>query len=549
MTMTNPGHKKSASQDVAESTQELGFTREPSFSPKKKSDFKAWVHDFRSTFLWLMRGMFASVGLPRMMWISFQAFIGSIAMSVMSFAIIFIIRSAAPSDDASFRGLPIPDWPLPVMLSALLGGGMVGAFTFYRSEQQSSDASVAFGDYLRRRTVNSLNRPLTRGWQTALAGRPQQVVTQALVSGVREITMAARELIRLVGPISMFTATLAVLLILEPVITLLLVPVGLIFAVPVYFINKRMSGLNDSFDEAQELASKELNDSIEALLESGYTDRAEETIEAARMGDKVTHERMLEPIRLRAMSVVLTSFFAAAVLCLFLLRNGEGDLDFLRLIIYVITLRLCSNAGQKMASTMINITRRASAIDRYRALETDLEAYRELRIDRLDSAEVPDAITVESAEGETLELRRGQTTVVVVPRPPSRATADELLIALERNCEANGDVYDLLGSARVFMGEDEFLSEQHVVGAAASDIQHRLRVVVGVDVATAALDSGPAITIVVTHMPANAWDKALGEWDHLVSGVMAVVDGQVVRAGSLDWVGSNRKELLASLGR
>lgn len=512
------------------------------------SGFREWRSAFVSTLKWLVSGMISVNGVVRMLSIAFMAFVGSIAMSIMSFAIIFIIRSAAPSESDSFRGIPVPDLPLGVMLTALLVGGTIGSFLFYTAEQRASAAAIDYGDNLRARMLSSLNRPLSRGWQTAFDGKPQQVLTQTLVAGIRDITVASRDTVRLIGPSSMFVATLAALFFLEPAITAMIVPIGLVFAIPVYFINRRVQRLNASFEATQGEAADALKSSIEELLEGGHSESVEQLREAARYGDQVTHDRMLEPIRIKSLTTVLSSFFAAAVLGLFVLRTGDDELNFMRLIVYVIVLRLCSNSVTKLAGLATNLARRSSAIDRYRKLEDELAAYRQHRIDRLDAAELPSSFEIEPQIGSPVRVASGKTIVVLVPRPPKRSSIDLLLLDLENHLDEQGITADLLGSARVYLG-DEFQNEQHVVGTTATQELHPLQVMANTDLTTAAMYSNGYKNVVVTNIAAKSWGKQLDDWDHLVSGVVVLVDNQFVCGGPLSWIRENRGVVLELLGR
>lgn len=548
----NSGHSSVAEDDLSSPNGDTVDAPDDEQEPGPQtgaSQAKHFIKDFWASLTWLVRGMTSTVGVLRMASISVQAFFGSVAVSIMTFAVILVIRSVAPNGTGSlFDELPVPELELAPMLAVILIGGSIGAYLLYRSERLASAAAVEFGDLLRHDVTRELNRPLSRGWQTALDGRPKQVLLQAIVAGVREITMAARETLRLVGPVSMFLGTGIVLFAIDPIVTLLIVPIAAIFSLPLYLVNRRMASLNESFDEAQVEASDQLAEAMEELLEQGHTERAQDLIDSARKGDNVTHARMLEPIRLRALSVVVTAFFAVVVLLLFVLRNGE-ELDFLRMMIYIITMRLCASAVQRIAAAITGITRRATSIHRYRTLVEDLNNYRKNRIVRLTADDFPAQIDIVDSSGNALTLRRGSTTVLLVRRPPTRATADEALIMLEHNLDAQDLTCDLLGSTSVATTEEDLLFEDYVVNGEAVDIQFPVNLSIGIDVGTAAMFGSNSINLVLTHMPAEAWDASLEDWEHLVTGVIAIADNEVKAVGSLDWARSNRKTVLASLGR
>lgn len=514
-----------------------------------RENFRQQREQFVSAFRWLVSGLRNAVGTKRMMWIAFQTFIGSAAVSAMGYSTMLLIRLSIPGAERSLSGLPIPDVSLPVLYAGIIVGGIVGGLMFYRAEREASLASVDFGASLRSDLVRRLSRPMTRGWQTAVADTPQKVVLQVGVADVRECTMAAREVIRLIGPVTVFLITIPLLFVIEPVTSAVLIPVGLVVALPVLAITRRVDSLNQTFVANQDSTRELVASSVAELLDSEPGEADLRGLASARLGDEVVHQRMLQPIRVRALTTITAALVVIIVLTLFLYQNEEGEFNILRFIVYLVTFRLGTNAMHKMGTALVAITRRAISIERYRGLVGSIENYRASRIERAEGLELPDSIRLKTEQQNDVVLRRGKTYVVLVPRLPKLSSAEDVLVAFEEAIDDVDGAVDLLGAALIRRGESNE-PNQHFVSDRDSGIPVLpIEVVVQGDVEKVAIEATADFTFVVSHLPAAVVAKSLDEWDHLIGGILVVDDGQVIIGGSTKWARKSRENIQAALGR
>ena len=509
------------------------------------------VRDFVTTFSWISTQLRHSVGLGRLGFISFLGLVGSIAMVLLGLSMLLIIQIAAPGDSINFRGLKLPEVSIPTLIALILGGGSVGAYTFYRSEQEASRAAIDLGEDLREQLVADLSRPMSRGWQSAADGPPKQVLLQVLVSGVREITMAAREVVRLVGPVAMLVAGFAILIYIDVIAFLMMLPVLALFALPLYKVNKSVSELNASLDESQNQAKDLVSKSIDAMIEGSEDGRMRGTA-SLRQGDQITHDRMLQPVRMRSMTLVLAAALLSVVLVIFLIRRPPGgDIPFFRFYAFIITIRLMVMAGQRVSAAFLQVTRRSPAVAKYCELREIIKNYRNERIERSQAEPLGDSITFLPNNDVPITIGKWQTMIVLVPKPPTRATSDEVLVALEHNLDRQGQPTELLGSSRTEVSGQVGTQSESYVASDKPGFNDAFPILVAVqaDASEAVLASEAKFTIVVTQMPKAAWDKTLIEWQHLVTGVLVYAEGEILLGGSLEWARDNKDEILRALGR
>ncbi len=507
---------------------------------------------FRSTMRWLVSELLATVGRSRLLGTAALAAAGSAGISVSGFVVIAVIRISAPNATESLGTVGfVPDWPLPVMFAIILTGGVTGAYLFYRSEREVSRAAIDFGGALRSRLVALIDDPGARGWQSIVADRPQKVLLQIAVSDVREITMAARETVRLIGPLSIVVFIVAILFVMEPLVTAVVLPLTVVAAIPLLLINRRLGLLNESFESAQGSTRDRISESAMDLERNGHEGRPVLGLASARLGDDFAHERILQPVRVRALATVATSFFIVIVLSIFIVRaDADESVNFFRIIVYLICLRLVLGAGQKIAAALVSVTRRSLAIGRFRRFEEDLVDYCQERRIRAADSPMPNRLRLVYGD-DRLRIRKGQTTIVLVPRRPTIGLAEEILLTLEAALApvAAGPI-DLLGSARVTFG-DQTLHEGALVAAMGEeefDVQP-VHVAVQADVAEVASATTAAFTFVVTQLPGQLLQDALDQWSHLLSGVVVVTDGEIAMGGDVEWARSNRQAIQRALGR
>lgn len=325
---------------------------------------------------WIYQQLDRTVGRPRMLRVSFEAFLGSSAVGLLGFSTLFAIRQTAEPETGSIAGIEMPSLPLPVFLIAIMLLGVIGGWLFFIAERDTSATAVALGDTLRSELAEELASASRRGWPAGTDAKPVMVAHLTLVGSVREITLAAREVVRLPGPASMLLMSGIFLFAIEPVVTALLGPIALCIAGLFIVLNRRISAQNRQFDNALNDGRTDITEGVQALLASGDASDFLSRLSSTQSADRALHDQMLEPMRMRAIGTAGTAAAGAGVLLLFVWQAADGEtIDVFNVIIYLVVARLAVNAATRASSSILQVSRRTAAIDRYQTLRRELIQY------------------------------------------------------------------------------------------------------------------------------------------------------------------------------
>ena len=491
----------------------------------------------RSNVVWLIGELRRVIGTTRMVRISFEAFIASSAISIMSFATLFAIRAAA--NDSSFGALPSPDVPIWLFLTLVVVAGVVGAGAFLLSERHTNQAALEFGAELRREMSNRMLDSESAGWQTSLEERPSVLSNQVLVHSVREISIASREIIRLIGPASMALIGLVALGLLEPVVTLLLVPSAVALGLVVLTQQRRVESLNDSFQRSVVETRTDVGPGLEQAL-IGESANFQAGLSSARRADEAIFDQMLEPVRTRAAGVVGMAVMGSLILGAFLWRAPSGqDIDGFRVILYLIMTRLTLNAAVRFGSSILNVSRRTAGIRRFREIAGLIDQYEPVQIDLSDSASVtPTSVPPFAIEfsGGAVEVSPDGLIYVVAERIPDHSVASAFVEALRSRA-------GLDESHRIAHAIEMQTTNPYPDWVVGSSITSRVEIEMLDE-----QETRQTSCFVLARLGHEPWADTLDSAPENLMGMFALRDGKIVDGGPTSWARDNRHLLRNALG-
>lgn len=302
-------------------------------------------------------------------------------MNAVGFGTLFAVRAVAGA--GSFAdGLPFAQVPVGLMLIGIAVAGVLGGAVAVVSEIQVGRSAQLFGVHLRTQLAADLVGIEWEELEPEFTERPGAVANQVLVQGVREITLAAREVVRLVGPCTTLLVSAVVLIIVEPVAMIAMVIFAALSGWILLWQAGRTEALQRGFSESMDTNRLVVADGMAEVLD-GNPHGLAVGLASAELGDRVSHERMLDPVRTRAVGLAATALLVSLVAVLFAVRSDSGEpIDILPLIVVLIALRLAGSAATRLAGSFSNVAKRSIAIDRYRRLAAEADVLQRLRLAR-----------------------------------------------------------------------------------------------------------------------------------------------------------------------
>jgi ABC-type multidrug transport system fused ATPase/permease subunit len=280
----------------------------------------------------------------------------------------FTHQQGAPMPDrfAFLAGIyQLPFWQWLLIFSF---AGLVSAYAFYWSFQSGVDSALRY----QKKLVAGVLKTASTQWQagqrstaastdewnsTILPGQARGYLLRLIKTNTHLAGQVNRMLTRSIIPLLTSLAGAVALLYLDPVLTLILVPVLAAYVIGLYHINKHAANVSDELMRT----STAVNPGIVALIQpafepsdfhyrlenSGYEDLS-----------RLKYQRRLVNIHVTWLKTVLLVFAILLLSGWFMLNhNPEHGFDWTHLILYLIIVRFTANALATVGMTTVVFSR------------------------------------------------------------------------------------------------------------------------------------------------------------------------------------------------
>ena len=200
--------------------------------------------------------------------------------------------------------------------------------------------------------------------------------------GVQLTAMAARRLLRGVLPVAVLLVAASALVWLNAYLTFILAPLGLIYLVPLYLVNRHAARIHLKFSRTNPAMNARLHTLFRDTIDQGdepdrhrlRLDRALASPAFEEASTTFHQRRMVED----TMKVVNTSFAVVAILALFVYgawAHGRGEnLSWTAIFAYLLALRFAIGAASQVTGTLASVSRFMPEFERYaHFIETAVE--------------------------------------------------------------------------------------------------------------------------------------------------------------------------------
>ncbi|MEE8585241.1 MAG: hypothetical protein V3T83_10365 [Acidobacteriota bacterium] len=209
--------------------------------------------------------------------------------------------------------------------AGLLLLSLLSAISLYRGERRIHDLTRIYERHCLSRLFRIIADPGCRGW---LPSPARESLARLSRIGVRWTAFALRDLLRLILPAFALLAATLYLLLADAALALLLLPLPVLYLLPLYALNRGVSARHRQFAAANNQARRSLNGILKWLLEQGIppaerVERSRDALERTGYDQAMEHyyARLLAPAQVQ----LLNSVFLAVCLCVLLIYFGTPD--------------------------------------------------------------------------------------------------------------------------------------------------------------------------------------------------------------------------------
>ncbi len=300
---------------------------------------------------------------PSMVLIGFLEWFGSISAIVSLVSLLLVVRTLDTGRPLEFRGFELFSlestgglWGFVAIVATI---GIAGGLALIYAEQRAGKLAAKVISPLRSQLLAQVEDPKNADWKLRVDGRPEVHLHQVVVSDLRDVALAARMMLLILGPAATAVVAMTLMIGASWQLSLLAVPFGLLVAIPL----RRRSDEAEELQRQLAVQRQEVRDLVVTPASPAEPSggRWDEAIERAEESDGTLHQILNSPARVRALNqAALVACGAAA-----LLVGRWFGIDVTMLILFVFCLRFLLGALQRISGRVMAIARHGEAIDRY----------------------------------------------------------------------------------------------------------------------------------------------------------------------------------------
>lgn len=404
---------------------------------------------------WLARDVWSTFG-PRVLGVAAVNLLGvACAMASMGGAFL-IARRLEKGEAIDLLGLRIEHLgetgTLTIIASLIALLGVLSAAFLYLAQWLIERIAAAHQKRNAARLFRVVTDPAYRGWPALVEGDPRRTISRMASTGLKMTGLSVIALLQMILPIAVFLASAAALVVIDPVVTLGLLPVAAVYLLPLLLINRGVVRVQkrvaEATSESRQSIDAGLRLAIDAsaphVIKQSWAEHALEGPEHARAARLLSHRR-LSVQRIQAANTVVFVLAILGLLIFFGHATRTGERTWSEFLVYLVALRFLVGAIRQVTSKFIRLSRFHGAYRAYTEFIDDAESLRSM-LAAQPAPTTPEKIIIRAPDEPLFEsdlrlrLEPGQVAWLLSPDRPTHAVMQRLLAAASDALRGGGDL-------------------------------------------------------------------------------------------------------------
>lgn len=342
--------------------------------------------------------------------------------------------------------------------------GLASGAILYISEWLITGVAVSYHKLCIARIFKIVTNPIFEGWQRLSVDNPKILVKNLTGIASRLTAMSVQKILQGILQIFIFVFALVSMFIIYPVFTVLTLPLGFLYLIPLYRFNIRTAQHQRDFVSSNAEAGKTMSNAIKKALDGVSSDpdnftAAEQCFSSniVNKANKLFFQRQLDGDRVNALNSV---FFFTALLCLFIYVSIFNSApDWIYILAYIIALRFTVNSLRGVTGTFLLLSRFSP---QYHSYSGFVDTAGEISQQRSESTKynlsLPDNLEFKCEIGgvndsnNSLVVQKGDIIWVIQSAPPELCELKKLASCIEMKANLQCDMFS----------KATFLTEPHL---------------------------------------------------------------------------------------
>jgi ABC-type multidrug transport system fused ATPase/permease subunit len=445
--------------------------------------------------------------------------------------------------------------------------GVFSALCLYFTEWQIMRVVREYERQCAKRVLEIAANPNYSGWTDSIGDEPRQQVARMLQVGSRFTAFVFRDLLRAILPTLTFIFALVILIRVDHWLTLMLVPVALVYLGPLYFVNRRVVRNQTEYRALAPIVRRSISARLREIFGFGVLGQSSRVAQSDVLSNQeydemsgALYSRMIAEKRVQFLNTV---FFVVCLLGLFLffgLAAQWYDRPWADLLSYLVALRFAIGSLRQVSALFVKFSR---FFPEYRAYSQFVESAERVRRERQNmrrsESQLPDQLMLKlesaalwNAPAATI-INRGQLLWILTPiEKPTEFELREVAWRLSGKLSPPWDLADgaVFGSAlavdpqasldgvaaQIESGSRTFVIAFQTLSRMSQDFLDRLRELLS-----------NCYIFLVEHRAETVLDSSWTKRLAPVAGVVVMDQRRIIAGGDLEWLARNLPAVQRSL--
>ena len=288
----------------------------------------------------------------------------SVAMGVLGGIYVYAAALEAGRPPPALLGWPLPApgdgsaFALTAVAAVLVAVAAAGCV--YRAHWLAAEVAMLYQRRCARRVLEAAARHHDLDWDTAFTGGAERSLSRLASSASKQLGIVARSLVQAVLPLAQFVVALGAMLWLEPVLTLLMLPLVVLYMLPLARVNRAVAADQRELNGVARQAHRVLADGIDGALDGDLpTARVGDLADAElpRRAALLFYRRKLADNRMQFFNTVAFVVGLLLVLVYHVLVVGDGEHTWSSMVAYLVMVKLAQGGVRQLTGVVVRISR------------------------------------------------------------------------------------------------------------------------------------------------------------------------------------------------
>ncbi|MCF8069981.1 MAG: hypothetical protein K9L30_15480 [Desulfobacterales bacterium] len=363
--------------------------------------------------------------------------------------------------------------------------GILSSAILYYSEWKIAQLAIDYQKKCTSRIFEIISNPVYDGWQKLTKIQPQDGINRLISSSVKMTSMSVRRLLQGILPFATLIFATISMVYLNPVLSLVIVPIALLYVLPLYFVNREVSHHHKEFISTISSSRAPIKICVNQAINTpvSYQEKIDSSLDSIETDEynRATILFFLRKLAVKRVQMINTILFfvcLGALFIYFIFSTSETERNWSLLVAFLVALRFAIQGLKQITGVFIKLSRFFSEYTTFSEFIDGSELIKKNRMEsNVQSEQLPQKLdlvyrkTSVSSSDKKISMKKGNIVYVFQPSLPKYGDLKNIAAVLESAIKQKVDIFQ----NSIFQDELFYNTAKSIYEISRDDIQKDLQ--------------------------------------------------------------------------